>query len=166
MSEIIKERVCAEVDEDLVVFLIGMRINRIWKIWRWWPILRAMPRMLDELRAHPELGMLSARAHFGARNLWMLQYWKSAAHLQSYAHSANHVHLGAWQAFNQTVGSGGDVGIWHETYIVQKGHAESIYVSMPRFGLGLAGNIFAAKGQRATAAKRLTGMQPHDDTRA
>lgn len=34
MSELIKERVCAEVDEEVVLFLIGMRINKLWKIWK------------------------------------------------------------------------------------------------------------------------------------
>jgi hypothetical protein len=155
MPEIIKDRVCAEVEGEVVVFLIGMRINKLWKPWKWLPVLRAMPRMLAELAGHPELGMLAARTHFGLRNFMVLQYWKSAAHLQAYAHAANEAHLPAWQAFNKSVGSNGDVGIWHETYVVPQGHAESIYVNMPRYGLGLAGGVFSAKGERATAAKRL-----------
>jgi hypothetical protein len=88
-----------------------------------------------------------------------LQYWKSPGHLQAYAQSADQAHLPAWQAFNQKIGSGGDVGIWHETYVVPKGHSESVYVNMPRYGLGLAGNIFPAKGPRATASKRLSRVR-------
>jgi hypothetical protein len=159
MPEIIKERVCAEVEGEVVVFLIGMRINKLWKPWKWLPVLRAMPKMLAELAGHPELGMLAARTHFGLRNFMVLQHWKSAAHLQAYAHAANEAHLPAWQAFNKSVGSNGDVGIWHETYVVPQGHAESIYVNMPRYGLGLAGGVFSAKGERATAAKRLARMR-------
>jgi hypothetical protein len=68
------------------------------------------------------------------------------------------VHVSAWQSFNQKVGSSGDVGIWHETYVVPNSCAESVYVNMPRYGLGLAGNVFPAKGHRATAAKRLARM--------
>jgi hypothetical protein len=159
MPELIKERVCAEVEGEIVVFLIGMRINKLWKFWKWLPVIRAMPRMLAELAGHPELGMLAARPHLGLRNLMVLQYWKSAAHLQAYAHASNEAHLPAWQAFNESVGSNGDVGIWHETYVVPRGHAESIYVNMPRYGLGLAGGVFSAKGERATAAKRLARMR-------
>ncbi len=155
MPELIKERVCAEVEGDVVVFLIGMRINKLWKVWKWLPIAVAMPRMLRELAAHPELGLLSARGHFGLRNLMFLQYWRSAEHLQAYAHSSNKTHLPAWQAFNRSVGSNGDVGIWHETYVVPAGHSESVYVNMPRYGLGLAGAVFPAKGHRASASKRL-----------
>ena len=158
MPELINERVCAEAEGGLVVFLIGMRINKLWKPWKWLPVLMAMPRMLKELAAHPELGMLSARGHFGMRNLMVLQYWKSAEHLLAYAHASNEAHLPAWQAFNRQVATGGDVGIWHETYIVPSGNAESVYVNMPRYGLGLAGTLFPAKGRRASASKRLARM--------
>ena len=160
MTELVRERVCAEVEGEVVVFLIGMRINKFWKVWKWLPIARAMPRMLQELAARPELGLLSARGQLGGlRDLWVLQYWKSAEHLQAYAHAADKVHLPAWQAFNSAVGSSGDVGIWHETYVVPASHMESIYLNMPPFGLGQAGTLFPAKGQRANAAKRLAGVK-------
>ena len=158
MSKLINERVCAEVEGGVVVFLIGMRINKLWKIWKWLPVVIAMTKMLKELAAHPELGLLSARGLLGLRELAVLQYWKTPEHLQAYAHGANNIHLPAWQAFNKNGGAGGDVGIWHETYVVPAGHSESVYVNMPRYGLGLAGAVFPAKGERATASKRLAGM--------
>ena len=160
MADLITERVCADPEGEIVVFLIGMRLNRLWKFWKWFPVLQAMPKMLAELDAHKELGLLSVRPHFGLRNLWVLQYWKSAAHLHAYAHAQDKVHLPAWQAFNRTIGTSGDVGIWHETYVVPAGNLESIYVNMPRFGLGLAAELFPAKGARASAARRLAAMQP------
>ncbi|WP_428391342.1 DUF4188 domain-containing protein [Lichenicoccus sp.] len=156
MSDIITERVCAEPEGDIVVFLIGMRINRLTRPWRWFPVASAMPRMLRELNARPALGLLAARGHFGVRNLMVLQYWKSAEHLRAYAHASDKAHLPAWQAFNRAIGTNGDVGIWHETYVVPAGHAESMYVNMPPYGLGLAAKLFPAKGARATAAKRLS----------
>lgn len=154
MPDIVTERVCAEVEGGVVVFLIGIRINRPWKLWKWLPVLRAMPAMLKELAAHPELGMLSATGHFGLRNASMVQYWKTAEHLRAYAQGATH--LPAWQAFNRSIGTSGDVGIWHETYVVPPGNLEAIYVNMPRYGLGLAGTLFPAKGHRASAARRLS----------
>lgn len=162
MADIINERVCAEVGGDIVVFLIGMRINRPWKFWKWIPVLLAMPKMLKELAAQPELGMLSARLQVGVPNLMVVQYWKSAQHLQAYAHSQDKVHLPAWRAFNERIGSDGDVGIWHETYVVPQGHYESVYVNMPRYGLGLAGSVFPATGPRASAAKRLVRTKTPD----
>ncbi len=159
MAELINDRVTAEAEGDIVVFLIGMRINRRWKFWKWLPIARAMPKMLAELGAQPELGLLSARAHFGLRNLWVLQYWKSAAHLHAYAHARDKVHRPAWQAFNRTIGTSGDVGIWHETYVVPPDRRETIYVNMPRFGLGISAGLFPAKGHRESAAQRLAALQ-------
>ena len=53
-----RARVAAKMDGEFVVFLIGMRFNRIWKIGSWWPVVTAMPRMLRELDQHPELGCL------------------------------------------------------------------------------------------------------------
>ena len=159
MAELIKERVCAEVEDEITVFMIGMRLNKPWKFWKWLPVAMAMPRMLAELEKNPELGLLAARGHYGPRNLMVLQYWKSAGHLKAYAHEAGKQHLPAWQAFNRKVGASGDVGIWHETYVVPRGHLESVFVNMPRFGLGLAGPLFPAKGERASAEKRLARLR-------
>jgi hypothetical protein len=155
MVEIINERTCAEMPGEVVVFAIGMRINRWWKIWRWLPVLKAMPPMLREQEADPSIGLLSTRQAFGLRNFGVLQLWRSVEDLQAYAHRAGGLHLEAWKAFNAMIGTSGDVGIWHETYRVPAGQLESIYVNMPRYGLGVAGHLFPAKGSRASAAKRL-----------
>ncbi len=155
-DEVITERVCGEVEGGVTVFLIGMRLNRPWKVWRWGPVLAAMPRMLAELEREPALGLLHSRAMLmGWRDLALVQYWRSAADLAAYAHAADRAHLPAWRRFNAAVGASGDVGIWHETYVAPPGMAESIFVNMPRFGLGAAGTLFPAKGERASAAKRL-----------
>ena len=60
MTDIIAKRMCAEVEGDFVVFLIGMRVNKPWKFWKWLPVATAMPRMLIELAKQPELGLLHA----------------------------------------------------------------------------------------------------------
>nr|WP_321986879.1 DUF4188 domain-containing protein [uncultured Lichenicoccus sp.] len=157
MAELVAGRVCAEIEQEIVVFLIGMRINKLWKIWRWLPVAKAMTGMLRELAAHPELGMLGVRQAFNLRDLSSVQYWRSAAHLQAFAGSSANAHLPAWQAFHRSIGTNGDVGIWHETYVVSAGNLESIYLNMPRFGLGLVGRLLPASGKRATAARRLAG---------
>ena len=159
MSKIIANRMCAELEGEFVVFLIGMRINKLWKVSAWLPVLMSMPAMLKELGARPELGLLDARISMSGRVLMVVQYWRSVAQLQAYAHARDRVHLPAWKRFNDRVGSNGDVGIWHETYVVPPGNAESVYVNMPAFGLGLAGTLFPAKGARASAAKRLARQQ-------
>jgi len=155
MSEIIAKRVCAEIEGDFVVFLIGMRINRPWKFWKWAPVAAAMPRMLIELAKQPELGLLHARSMFGFPDVVVTQYWRSFDHLEAYAKSREAAHLPAWQAFNKSIGSNGDVGIWHETYLIENGRYENVYNNMPAFGLGLAGTLRDASGARKEARGRM-----------
>ena len=73
---IITDRMSARMDGPFVVFLIGMRINRPWKLHRWLPVFFEMPRMLAELEHQPELGMLGGHLWFG-RTIILLQYWRS-----------------------------------------------------------------------------------------
>ena len=58
------------------------------------------------------------------------------------------------------IGTNGDVGIWHETYRVRPGDYESVYVNMPSFGVGKAGELVEASGKRDSAAGRLAAAQP------
>ena len=106
----INERRAAKMDGEFVVFLIGMRVNRWWRIDRWFHVALAMPRMLRELFAKPELGFLGGEAWFG-RTTIMVQYWRSMDHLMAYAKSRDAEHLPAWRAFNKRIGTNGDVGI-------------------------------------------------------
>jgi hypothetical protein len=98
---------------------------------------------------------LHARTHFWLPNLLVVQYWRSFEHLHKYATGANALHLPAWQAFNRAVGSNGDVGIWHESYLVKDGAYESVYNNMPPYGLGVAGSLQPAQGGMKSARGRL-----------
>lgn len=150
----IQARRTGRIDGEFVVFLIGMRINRWWKVGQWLGVALAMPRMMRELTAHPELGFLGAEQWFG-RTTVMVSYWRSAEQLMAYAKSKTSAHLPAWKAFNRAVGTNGDVGIWHETYKSRPGDYESVYVNMPRFGLASAGAAVDAEGAYASAETRL-----------
>jgi hypothetical protein len=146
-----------EIEGDFIVFLIGMRINKPWKIHRWLPVFLAMPRMLKELAAQPDSGFLGHI--FGSKVI--VQYWRSFDHLEAYARSRDNQHWPAWVAFNRRVGnSRGDVGIWHETYQVRAGEYEAIYSGMPPFGLGRVGRLVPASGGRESARGRLAAGSP------
>ncbi len=156
MARVIPHFMTAEVEGDFVVFLIGMRVNRIWKIHKWFPVFLAVRRVLRELEAHPESGFLG---YFGAgrhRSLLTVQYWRSFEHLESYARSQDHQHWPAWMAFNKRTGNTrGDVGLWHETYQVHAGEYETVYSGMPPFGLGKVAHLIPVTGRRASARGRL-----------
>jgi hypothetical protein len=149
-------RMCSTLDGGFTVFLIGMRINRPLLVHKWWPAAMAMPRMIKELEEKPELGLLGGEFWAG-RTTISLQYWRSPEHLFAYAKNRDSQHLPAWRAFNRAVGESGDVGVWHETYVVSRGSYENIYVSMPTFGLGKAGSLVPATGFLHSAEARLRG---------
>ena len=155
MARIIQKRVCAEIEGPFVVFMIGARVNRPWKLNVVLPFLATMPRMLKELAAAPELGLLHVQPHFGGMSATLIQYWRSFEHLEAYARAPDRAHLPAWQWFNKQLGSNGDIGIWHETYLVQPGGYETIYNNMPPYGLGAAGTLSDATGVRQSAHQRL-----------
>lgn len=160
MAKLIPERVSAEIDGDFVVFLIGMRINKWWKVWQWLPTGLAMARMLKELSILPkeDTGFLGV-TNFGFGG--MVQYWRSFDALETYASADNLAHQAAWTAFNKRVKNArGDVGIWHETYLIRAGQYENVYSGMPPFGLGRIGTLNPATGNRTTARKRITGPPP------
>jgi hypothetical protein len=58
------------------------------------------------------------------------------------------------------VASNGDVGIWHETYLVGAGQYEAIYNNMPRVGLATVGGFVPASGRKDTAPGRLGKEEP------
>ena len=147
-------RMTAAVDGDIVLFLIGMRLNQPWAVHKWLPVARAMPRMLRELYQNPGLGFVSHEMWF-SRTLILVQYWRSLDQLMAYASAREAEHLPAWQAFNRAVGTDGTVGIWHETYLSKAGAFESVYANMPPFGLGKVGPLVEAKGHYRSASQRL-----------
>jgi hypothetical protein len=162
MSNIHSERVTARIEGDFVVFRIGMRINSLWKVHKWAPVFLAMPRMLRELEADPESGLLETRANLGFREQVLTQYWESFDHLHEYARDAEGEHLPAWNDFNRRVGEGGDVGIWHETFRVRDGEYETVYNNMPPTGLGAAGELVPATGSLETARERFAHATDDD----
>ncbi|MBA4215941.1 MAG: DUF4188 domain-containing protein [Roseateles sp.] len=160
-----RDRLTARMEGEFAVFLIGMRINRPLALARWWPVAAAMPRMLRELYAQPALGLLSHEMWF-SRTIILVQYWRSLDALLAYAKARDAAHLPAWQAFNRASvgeGSDGSVGIWHETYLSGPGRYENVYVNMPAFGLGRAGQLVPAAAGLQSAAGRLRGAEARTD---
>ena len=158
--DIIQERRTADItgtleaDEPFAVFLIGMRINKPLKLHKWVPVAAAMSRMIKELEQTPNSDLLNVESWFG-RTTMMVQYWRSFAALEQYAKNSDLVHRPAWAEFNRKVASNGDVGIWHETYLIADQHFECVYNNMPAFGLAKATISVPATGHRSHASDRL-----------
>ena len=154
MIEVIPGRMTHDYDGDLVVFLIGMRIYKPWRLDLWLPVFTAMPAMLAELSKDKDSGLLGYRLTFGAGGPLLVQYWNSHEKLYQYASNRDAAHRPAWAAFNRRARKApGAVGVWHETYVVER--AESIYAGMPVSGLAAATSSVPVGRRGETAAERL-----------
>ncbi|GFH35530.1 DUF4188 domain-containing protein [Streptomyces pacificus] len=153
----INGRMTADAQGDVTVFLIGMRINSYCAVRSWWPVFRAMSRMLKELSRDEGVGLLGYRLLLGGpRLLVVVQYWDSAEKLFAYAEDPGKGHRPAWAAFNRRMREGrGRVGFWHETYIVPAGSYENVYVNMPAYGLAAATGVVPVARRGDRAADRL-----------
>jgi hypothetical protein len=155
MAQVFPGRYTAQIDEPFVVFLIGMRFNRLWAIHKWWPVFKAMVPMLTTLIKHPQKGLLGAHTWLRWREVMLVQYWRSFEDLERFARAPDEPHLSAWKSFNQKVGNSGTVGIWHETFLVAAHQYECVYGNMPQTGLALATQHLPATGNRETARLRI-----------
>lgn len=155
VDKVVPGRFTARTDGPFVVFIIGLRINRLLDLRRWVPTARAMFPMLRELYRHPEKGFLHAETYVGRREVMMVQYWRSFEDLERFARDPEASHMPAWQRFNREARQSGSVGIWHETYLVEPGHYEALYANMPVSGLAKATEHVPAVGGRETARRRL-----------
>lgn len=157
---IVRERTTAPTDgKPFVVFLIGMRVNRFWAFPKWLFVGSAMPPMLKELYQHPELGFLAGETLINWRGVTSLQYWRSVEALQAYASARDRAHFPAWTEFYRRIGRDGSVGIWHETYRIDPGAVETIYVNMPAWGLSRAFGREPVTAARQTAKQRMRASE-------
>jgi hypothetical protein len=158
MADIRFGRHTADLSGPCVLFLIGMRINRLRDLKGWVPVASAMRPMIEEVARDPGSGFISARTWIGWRNILVQQYWRSTDDLIRYASDAGRLHRPAWTEFYRQVGvaDGASVGIWHETIVLEPGKVETVYGNMPLFGLGEAVGTVPAVGRRESAAKRLS----------
>ncbi|MEU6607380.1 DUF4188 domain-containing protein [Streptomyces shenzhenensis] len=151
-------RTTAAAEGDVVVLLIGLRINRFWAVHHWLPALVSMFRMLRELARDGDIGLL-ARVLLTAspRTYYVVQYWESKEQLYAYASSPAMLHHRVWAITNRMERKGkvrGHVGLWHETYVVPEGSYESIYLDMPPFGLARAHGQAPVERRGRTARDR------------
>ncbi|MCC2028546.1 DUF4188 domain-containing protein [Microbacterium sp. YMB-B2] len=152
MSKAISGRMTHRYEGELVVFHIGMQINRWWRPDVWMPAFFAMPGMLRELSQDADSGLLGYELLFGRGGPYVVQYWSSIDKLYAYAATPTQKHRPAWTRFNQAARKKpGVMGVWHETFLVER--AESIYVSTPLMGLPKATELVEVgrRGDRARA---------------
>ena len=126
-------RYVTDAKTDFVLFIIGMRVNSFLSFRKWVPVARAMGPMMKELHSNPSLGFIHTEILLSWRGVTLIQYWRSFEALEAYAHGRTHMR--AWKRFNNKAKNNTAVGIFHETYRIEKGSTEGIYMNMPKHGL-------------------------------
>lgn len=145
-------RMTADIEGDFVVFMTGMRIKHLWKIHKWWGNFKAMMSIMPVLFSNEAYGALGCHAWVSLRGPLLVAYFRSFEQLEYFANDRNAPHAEAWRAYFKRMGKKGDVGLWHETFLVKAGEYEAAYAFMPEpTGLGAASNWvpISAKGDRA-----------------
>ena len=124
-----RNRTTHAYDGPLALFLIGVRIHQPWRLGVVGQVLRAMPPMIAELERNKRaaargqeesLGYLGSRSTVDLTGTTMIQWWRST----------DHRHREAWLEFyRRAKDAPRALTIWHETYAVAPGGAESVYAT-------------------------------------
>jgi hypothetical protein len=127
-------------NEDVVVFLIGTRINHPLGVFA--PGVKELKfaEMVKDLEEHSdEYGFLGITSWLNSSDrttnseLLEICYFRSNEGLQQFAHSP--IHRDNWDWWNRNLKDHPHISIYHETYHVPKGHWESIHVNSHISGL-------------------------------
>ena len=153
---IFQGRFTAQTDKPVVLFLIGMRINNFLALGDILFMSKTMPAMLKELSANKDSGMLWYRQQLSLPYINVQQYRESFDKLLAYAHDKSGHHFPMWAEFNKRITQSKNIGIWHETYLVEPGKYECVYGNMPLFGLAAATSHVPAEGRLAGAKERFS----------
>lgn len=153
-QEISFGRCTARRDEPFVVFMMGVRVNRLSSVRKWASVLLSLRSMVQEMEGAPQTGYLGGQTFFSWRAVTLVQYWESYEALEKYARCPESGHLPEWQRFNREVRGSGVIGLWHEAYTVGSAEYEAIYADVPVSGLAKATLHMPAIGGRETKRRR------------
>lgn len=119
--------------------------------------VRRMARRVDLAGAEAVAagaGLLHAEPFaMGWRHVGALHYWSDFEALDAW--SRRPPHAGWWREALDRMREKGDVGIYHEAYLVARRDVESIYLDCPPIGLAAFGATAEPVGMRTTARDRL-----------
>lgn len=142
-------RMAAELDGGFVVYINGMRLNRLRAVREWFLAGRKLAAMLDRLEADPDSGLLGYQPAFmGLRTGAAIQYWHSLEDLLRFARDPDDLHVPAWKWYEEEVDRGGGVGFWAELYVIEEGNYETFFRNVHPIGLGKVADLVPMSDHR------------------
>ena len=148
-------------ESSFVIFIIGMRLNQIYKIWKWIPVLNSMGPMIKELYQNPQWGFLHTEVLFGWRKITLIQYWKEFDGLIDYAHGKNHDSLG-----NHIIGKLIITVVlvsFTKLTKLKREHQNPSMLNMPKTGLSQAMTHIPISQSKDSANKRMGNARREKD---
>jgi hypothetical protein len=155
VTNILQGRVTARSDKPVIVFAIGMRVNRLYAIHKWFRPTVNTFRMWWYMQHQRPKGYLSGYLFLYSRGAGMMQYWESFEALEAFSHDKSQPHLAAWRHLAMQSKHDQTFGYWHETYQIAPETSECIYGNMPQFGLAEAIGHLPIGKKAETARGRL-----------
>src|SRR3954466_8310789 len=106
MATIRREKITVQTDDPFLVFLVGMRVNKITAFRKAYFVASSFIGMQKQLEAHPEKGCLWVSLFFRpmACAATFISYWRLFDDLERFARGKQDIHLTAWQEFYKRVG--------------------------------------------------------------
>ena len=157
------QRLVATVPEsvsELCLIRLGIQIRK----WTAFRFALGLSRAIDVSAIEAirdQVGLLhSEQFRFNLHHHGVLQYWQSFETLEAWSHSAPHAEW--WRMAVDRMRTKGDLGIYHETYLVPGAQVESISMNCVPAGLGAFGPTFDAVGPRTTSRDRLGRRRRHE----
>jgi hypothetical protein len=153
--------VSAEIKEPMCLFLVGMQC-RSWKsMWKIPFILIRMRKIYGELLSNKDSGFLWGKFFTSNRpkTTLLLSYWKSSEHIERFISDKKFSHHQATKDYYKRLGQDPNIGIWHETYEINPGQAETLYYGMNPFGASGFLDVHSINRHKDNYMNRLRGRK-------
>ncbi|CAN5911255.1 DUF4188 domain-containing protein [soil metagenome] len=139
--------------EELCLIRLGIQARRLRAV----PYVRRLGKAIDQSAAEAiasGAGLLhSERFLIGWNHFGVWQYWKDFEALEAWSHRPPHSDW--WRGLLDRARTRGDVGVYHETYLVPRRNVESIYLDCQPVGLAAFGTLSAPVGALTAGRDRL-----------
>jgi|JI10StandDraft_1071094.scaffolds.fasta_scaffold364288_3 hypothetical protein len=132
------EKFTTNTDKPLAVFLTGVQCRKITSMWKIPMITNKMIKMQSELKLDKKAGFYHGENFFTMTphfTTLFLSYWDSPGSIERFANSKFFSHLESAKDYLKNFLSDTNLGIWHETFVVEPEKVESLYYNMEPFGL-------------------------------
>ncbi|WP_406697703.1 phenylacetaldoxime dehydratase family protein [Singulisphaera sp. Ch08] len=150
------QRVIATLPEsmaELCLVRLGIQVRSVRALFYVIRLARAIDRAAAEAIAGGAGLLHSERYSIDRKHFGVLQYWRSFEDLEAWSHRPPHSEW--WRHALERMRTKGDLGIYHETFLVPRDRIESIYLDCAPVGLAVFGTTGEPVGSMTASRGRL-----------